>query len=184
MTDETQWYKFGCMKCSRAYVPAQEIILVWVFVINLHLQLLTRHFMDNDLMHQTHKDMKTEGDLRGRWHWPHVPTNEKETFLMLCSLIWSNGNRMEWKWSSSYACNSWNKTASHLVRLVPLGSVGVVDMFGGKLLRADPHDGIRVRQASHHPFHIVVLSCQVLCLQQVNTHHSLLKNTYWDCVVY
>lgn len=44
------------MKSSHAllYVPAQEIILVWVFVINLHLQLLTRNFMDNDLMHQTH----------------------------------------------------------------------------------------------------------------------------------
>lgn len=42
------------MKRSRAYVPAQEIILVWVFVINLQLQLLTGHFMDNDLMHQTH----------------------------------------------------------------------------------------------------------------------------------
>lgn len=37
-----------------AYVPAQEIILVWVFVIYFHLQLLTRHFMDNDLMYQTH----------------------------------------------------------------------------------------------------------------------------------
>lgn len=36
------------------YVPAQEIILVWVFVINLHLQLLTRHFMDYDLMYRTH----------------------------------------------------------------------------------------------------------------------------------
>lgn len=35
-------------------VPAQEIILVGVFVIDLHLQLLTRHFMDNDLMYQTH----------------------------------------------------------------------------------------------------------------------------------
>lgn len=46
--------KFGRIKGPRAYVPAQEIILVWVFVINLHLQLLTRNFMDNDLMHQTH----------------------------------------------------------------------------------------------------------------------------------
>lgn len=54
------------------YVPAQEIILVCVFVINLHLQLLTRHFVDNDLMHQTHKDMKTDGDLYGSWQWPHV----------------------------------------------------------------------------------------------------------------
>lgn len=35
---------------SDAYVPAQEIILVWVFVINLHLQLLTRNFMDYNLM--------------------------------------------------------------------------------------------------------------------------------------
>lgn len=46
-----------------AYVPAQEIILVWVFVINLHLQLLTRHFMDYDLMYQTHKDMKTDSEI-------------------------------------------------------------------------------------------------------------------------
>ena len=36
------------------YVPAQEIILVCVFVIYLHLQLLTRHFMDYNLMYQTH----------------------------------------------------------------------------------------------------------------------------------
>lgn len=39
---------------NSAHVPAQEIILVWVFVINLHLQLLTRNFMDNNLMYQTH----------------------------------------------------------------------------------------------------------------------------------
>lgn len=37
-----------------AYVPAQEIILVWVFVIYLNLQLLTRYFMDNNLMYGTH----------------------------------------------------------------------------------------------------------------------------------
>lgn len=61
-----------------SYVPAQEIILVWVFVINLHLQLLTRHFMDNDLTYQTHthKDMKTDRDLYGSWLWPHVTMNE------------------------------------------------------------------------------------------------------------
>lgn len=37
-----------------AYVPAQEIILVCVFVIYLHLQLLTRHLMDYNLMYRTH----------------------------------------------------------------------------------------------------------------------------------
>lgn len=36
------------------HVPSQEIILVCVFVINLHLQLLTRHFMDNNLTYNTH----------------------------------------------------------------------------------------------------------------------------------
>lgn len=43
------------------------------------------------------------------------------------------------------------------------------------MLRADPCYGIRVRQAGHHPFHIAVLSFQVLCFQQVDPHHSLYK---------
>lgn len=84
-------------------------------------------------------------------------------------------NQMEWRWLPSFTWNSRNKTTSHLVRLVPLGRVGVVHMFGGEMLRADPCYGIRVRQAGHHPFHIAVLSCQVLCLQQVDPHHSLKK---------
>lgn len=49
---------------SNVYVPAQEIILVWVFVIDLHLQLLTRHFMDYDLTHWTHTDMRTDNGIR------------------------------------------------------------------------------------------------------------------------
>ena len=36
-----------------AHVPSQEIVLVCVFVINLHLQLLTRHFVDYNLMYRT-----------------------------------------------------------------------------------------------------------------------------------
>lgn len=52
----------GTQRHEYANVPSQEIILVCVFVIYLHLQLLTRHFMDYNLMHRTHthKDMKTD----------------------------------------------------------------------------------------------------------------------------
>lgn len=61
-----------------AYVPAQEIILVCVFVIYLHLQFLTRHFMDYNLMYQTHTQGHVYGnsDLYGSWLWPHVTMNE------------------------------------------------------------------------------------------------------------
>lgn len=79
--------------------------------------------------------------------------------------------KWEWKWLPPFTGRK--KTASHLVHLVPLGRVGVVHVFGGEVLRADPCYGIRVGQAGHHPFHIAVLSCQVLCLQQVDPHHSL-----------
>lgn len=49
--------------------------------------------------------------------------------------------------------------SSYLVHLFPLGRVCVVDVFGGEGLRADPQYGIGVRQASHDPFHVVVLGC-------------------------
>lgn len=160
------------------YVPAQEIILVWVFVINLHLQLLTRDFMDNDLMHQTHtRTWKLTGTWGrgGRWQRPHVNRSEKRGISIASPiyLIRLRKTKMEWRWLPSFTWNSRNQTTSHLVRLVPLGRVGVVLMFGGEMLRADPCYGIRVGQAGHHPFHVAVLSCQVLGLQQVDPHHSL-----------
>lgn len=42
-------------------LPAQEVILVWVFVKHFHFQLLTRYFMDNHLTHtHTHKWTNTQ----------------------------------------------------------------------------------------------------------------------------
>lgn len=126
----------------------------------------------------THKDMKTDRDVGrgGDAGSGLMLTGVEKRGISIASpiyLIRLRKTTMEWRWLPSFTWNSRNQTTSHLVRLVPLGRVGVVHMFGGEMLRADPCYGIRVGQAGHHPFHVAVLSCQVLCLQQVDPHHSL-----------
>lgn len=65
---------------SSAYVPAQEIILVWVFIIDLHIQLLARDFMDYNLMYQTHI---------GTWNWLRI-----DLLYVDAEGLWKNGSRL------------------------------------------------------------------------------------------
>lgn len=113
--------------------------------------------------------MKTDRKLYGRWLWPHVTMNE-------------NGHSWHWTSSTRLTQNAVrtrglsvppSDSSSYLIHLFPLGRGSVVNVLGGKGLRADPQNGVGVRQAGHDPFHIVVFSCEILCLQQVDAYHPL-----------
>lgn len=60
------------MRVMRIKLPSQEVILVWVFVKYLHLQLLTRYFMDN---HLTHTQTITQ---KNRYMDKHITATQNE----------------------------------------------------------------------------------------------------------
>lgn len=49
------------------------------------------------------------------------------------------------------------RTSAYLIHLAPFWRVCVVKVFGGKGLWTNPQYCIWVRQASHDPFHVIIL---------------------------
>lgn len=62
---------------------------------------------------------------------------------------------------------------SDLIHLSPLRIEVVVHVVRGEGLRAHPKHCIRVGLSRYNAFHVVILGCQVFCLQQVDANYTL-----------